>query len=74
VQAGVASPGAVIWGIIASGTAVTKGAPLSDNGDGKFKVASGVTNARALETISATGPFTGVVGLANAVRIRVEFL
>jgi hypothetical protein len=74
VQAAIASPGCTIWGIIASGANLLKGAPMSDNGDGKFKAASGVTNARCMETLTATAPGTGVAGLTSAVRIRVEFL
>lgn len=74
VQAGIASPGCIIWGLIASGASIVKGAPLSDAGGGLFKAASGVTNARAFETVNNTNGSPGAAVLAGAARIRVEFL
>jgi hypothetical protein len=71
VQAGIAAPGCIIWGLIPSGAVVLKGAPLSDNGNGMFKAASGVTNARAYETVDNT---TGGKAINGAARMRVEFL
>lgn len=65
VEAGVASPGCTIWGLVASGQNIAWGQSLSDAGDGTFKASSGVTNARSLTT---TGAVT-----ANT-RLRVEFV
>lgn len=76
IPVGVGSPGCTIWGLIASGASVAKGAELSDAGNGYFKArASGITIARALETINNTnGDANTVTGLAGVARIRVEFV
>lgn len=64
VQMCVAKPGDAIWALVTSGSTIAFGAPLSDNGNGYVKAASGVTIAHALETITA--PY------ASGTRIRIE--
>lgn len=68
VDAKIGAPGCVIWGLVASGANLAKGALLTDAGNGYFKaVGSGVAIARALETVdNSAGPSTA--------RIRVEFV
>lgn len=64
VQALIARPGESVWAMLTSGSTISFGAPLSDNGNGYLKAASGVTIAHALETI--TSPY------ATGTRIRIE--
>lgn len=60
-------PGTTVYGLIASGANIAAGDPLSDAGNGYFKAASGVTIARAIQTVdNSAGPSTA--------RIRVEFV
>lgn len=65
VEAIVAKPGCVIWGLIASGQNITQGQYLEAAGDGTFKVYNaGVRLASALESKNATA----------LTRIRVEVM
>lgn len=64
VQACIARPGDTIWAMLTSGSTIALGAPLSDNGNGCMKAASGVTIAHAIETITA--PY------ATGTRVRIE--
>lgn len=64
VEACIARPGDELWAMLTSGSTVAFGAPLSDNGNGYLKAASGITIAHALETITA--PY------ATGTRIRIE--
>jgi hypothetical protein len=64
VEALIAKPGDGVWALLTSGSTIAFGAPLSDNGDGRLKAASGVTIGHALETITA--PY------ATGTRIRIE--
>lgn len=64
VQMLVGRPGDSVWALLTSGATIAFGAPLSDNGNGYLKAASGVTIAHALETI--TSPYV------SGTRCRVE--
>lgn len=62
VEAGVMSPGATVWGRVASGQAVVAGNKLESAGDGLFKVGSTNPIGIAMESKPSGG------------RVRIEFL